>query len=224
MKTSARIAASRPLATTAMHGRVESMRSEGRPVIDFSIAISHFPAPRPVLDAVAEAVDAERVMPYTSVVGALDVRARLADKLRKENGIEAAPGEIIVTNGAKQALYEALYVLTDPGDSVLIFKPHWPAYVATAQLLGLRPSWPSCPMRSRRPCWRAWASPDIVIINNPHNPTGKVYTRVELASHSCLGARYRGQGDRRRKLRTPDLRRRTHQPGGPVRLARRSAW
>jgi len=49
MNISARIASSRPLATTAMHGRVETLRSEGRPVIDFSIAISHFPAPRPVL-------------------------------------------------------------------------------------------------------------------------------------------------------------------------------
>jgi aspartate aminotransferase len=182
MKTSARIAASRPLATTAMHGRVETLRSEGRPVIDFSIAISHFPAPRAVLDAVAEAVDAERVMPYTSVVGALDVRARLADKLRKENGIEAAPGEIIVTNGAKQALYEALYVLSDPGDTVLIFKPHWPAYVATAQLLGLRPQLAELPEAITPALLAGLGKPDIVIINNPHNPTGKVYTRRELAS------------------------------------------
>lgn len=53
MKTSARIASSRPLATTAMHGRVESMRADGQAVIDFSIAISHFPAPRPVLEAVS---------------------------------------------------------------------------------------------------------------------------------------------------------------------------
>jgi aspartate aminotransferase len=180
MKTSARIASSRPLATTAMHGRVETMRNEGRPVIDFSIAISHFPAPRAVLDAVAEAVAAAGAMPYTSVVGALDVRARLADKLRKENGIEVAPDEIIVTNGAKQALYEALYVLSDPGDSVLVFKPHWPAYVATAQLLGLKPLLAELPDTVTPAALAALGKPDIVIINNPHNPTGKVYTRREL--------------------------------------------
>src|SRR5213592_3065706 len=79
--------------------------------IDFSIAISHFPAPRAVLDAVAAAVGRERTMPYTGVGGALDVRTRLAAKLRRENGIEASPDEIIVTNGAKQALYEALYAI-----------------------------------------------------------------------------------------------------------------
>jgi aspartate aminotransferase len=163
-----------------MHGRVESMRAEGLPVIDFSIAISHFPAPQPVLDAVAKAVERERTMPYTSVVGALDVRARLAAKLRLENRIEADPSEIIVTNGAKQALYEALYTITNPGDSVLIFKPHWPAYVATSQLLGLRPILADLPDAITPQFLDSLETPKVVIINNPHNPTGKVYTRGEL--------------------------------------------
>ena len=180
MHISARIANSRPLATTAMHGRVESMRNAGQAVIDFSIAISHFPAPRTVLDAVAEAIERERTMPYTSVVGALDVRARLAAKLSKENGIEAEASEIIVTNGAKQALYEALYAITDPGDSVLIFKPHWPAYVATSQLLGLRPILVELPDVITPQLLDSLETPKVVIINNPHNPTGKVYTRQEL--------------------------------------------
>lgn len=193
MKISARIASSRPLATTAMHGRVETLRNEGESVIDFSIAISHFPAPRPVLDAVAGAIERQRTMPYTSVVGALDVRARLADKLRKENAIEAAPAEIIVTNGAKQALYEALYVLSDPGDRVLVFKPHWPAYVATAQLLGLEPVLADLPDEITPALLETLGKPDIVIINNPHNPTGKVYTRQEL---EVLCAWVRGIGAR----------------------------
>jgi aspartate aminotransferase len=180
MKISARIASSRPLATTAMHGRVETLRSEGQNVIDFSIAISHFPAPRPVLDAVAAAIERQRIMPYTSVVGALDVRARLAAKLRTENGIDARTDEIIVTNGAKQGLYEALYTLADPGDTVLVFKPHWPAYVATSQLLGLRPILADLPEEITPALLDGLGKPDLVIINNPHNPTGKVYTRREL--------------------------------------------
>lgn len=180
MHTSARIAASRPLATTAMHGRVETLRNAGQDVIDFSIAISHFPAPAAVLDAVAHALERERTMPYTSVVGALDVRERLAAKLRRENGIEAHAGEIIVTNGAKQALYEALYAMTDPGDTVLVFKPHWPAYVATAQLLGLRVALADLPDTITPGLLDSLGTPKVVIINNPHNPTGKVYTRREL--------------------------------------------
>jgi len=180
MQLSARIASSRPLATTAMHGRVETLRNAGEAVIDFSIAISHFPAPAAVLDAVAGAVERERTMPYTSVVGALNVREHLAAKLAKENGVAARPDEIIVTNGAKQALYEALYAIADPGDSVLVFKPHWPAYVATSQLLGLRPILVDLPDEITPALLDSLEIPKIVIINNPHNPTGKVYTRREL--------------------------------------------
>lgn len=180
MKISRRIAASRPLATTAMHGRVEAFRNEGMGIIDFSIAISHFPPPAGVLDAVTRAVQDERTMPYTGVAGALDVRRSLCSKLQRENGIEAAAGEVIVTNGAKQALYQALYAMTDPGDSVLIFKPHWPAYVTTCLLLGLKPVLVDLP-DTVTPAFLAACPPaDLVVINNPHNPTGKVYTREEL--------------------------------------------
>jgi aspartate aminotransferase len=180
MKISARIANSRPLATTAMHGRVETLRNQGEAVIDFSIAISHFPAPKPVLDAVARAVERERTMPYTSVVGALKVRENLREKLRRENRVEADSSEIIVTCGAKQALYESLYVMADPGDAVVIFKPHWPAYVATSQLLGLRTVLVDLPEQITPSFLDAIEPHKLVIINNPHNPTGKVYTRQEL--------------------------------------------
>jgi len=180
MKISQRIAHSRPLATTAMHGRVESMRHAGEEVIDFSIAISHFPAPAAVLDAVGAATKQVRTMPYTSVVGAFGVRERLCGKLARENGIAAGAAEVIVTNGAKQALYEALYAMSDPGDSVLIFKPHWPAYVATCQLLGLRPVLADLPGEVTPAFLAACEPARIVIVNNPHNPTGKVYSRAEL--------------------------------------------
>ncbi|MFL6674385.1 MAG: pyridoxal phosphate-dependent aminotransferase [Massilia sp.] len=180
MKVSARIASSRPLATTAMHGRVETLRNEGHEVIDFSIAISHFPAPAPVLDAVNREIERQRTMPYTSVVGALPVRERLRAKLRIENRIEATADEIILTNGAKQALYEALYALTDPGDAVVVFKPHWPAYVATAQLLGLDTVLVDLPAQVTPGFLDAIAPAKVVIINNPHNPNGKVFSRQEL--------------------------------------------
>lgn len=183
MKISRRIAASRPLATTAMHGRVEAFRNEGMGIIDFSIAISHFPPPSSVLDAVMRAVQDERTMPYTGVAGALDVRRSLCTKLARENGIIARAEEIIVTNGAKQALYEALYAMTDPGDSVLIFKPHWPAYVTTCLLLGLTPVLVDQPEAFTPEALAACPQADLVIVNNPHNPTGKVYTKEELV---CL--------------------------------------
>ena len=180
MKISQRIASSSPLATTAMHGRVEALKLAGQDVIDFSIAISHFPAPPDVLRAVETGLR-QNALPYTAVGGAHAVRDRLAQKVRSENRIDAEAGEIIVTNGAKQALYQALYVLTDPGDAVIVLRPHWPAYVTTAELLGLRPLLIDQPATLDAAFVAALPPARVLIINNPHNPTGKVYTRAELA-------------------------------------------
>lgn len=192
MNISSRISAARPLATTAMHGRVEQLKALGVDVIDFSIAISHFPAPAVVLTAMAEAIR-QHALPYTSVPGAAQVRSNLVTKLRNENRINASPEEIIVTNGAKQALYEALYVITNPGDRIVIFKPHWPAYVATAQLLGLEPVLVDLPEQITPAFLDALPAAKVMVINNPHNPTGKVYTNQELTTikrwldqHECV--------------------------------------
>lgn len=180
MKISDRIAHSRPLATTAMHGRADALRQAGEHVIDFSIAISHFPAPAAVLDAVSHAIERERAMPYGDVIGALQVRESLRAKLRAENGIDAGNDEIIVTNGAKQAYYQALYALTDPGDTIAVFRPYWPAYLATAQLLGLKVKLADLPQRLTRGALDALGPVKVLVINSPHNPTGQVYTREEL--------------------------------------------
>jgi aspartate aminotransferase len=178
MKISNRIASARPLATTAMHGRVETMRAAGQPVIDFSIAISHLPAPAAVRQAAHAALDAP--LAYTSVAGAADVRASLCAKLARTNGIHATSDEIIVTNGAKQALFEALYVLTDPGQRVIVFRPYWPAYVASAQLLGLDVVLVDLPDEVTAAFMVTVGPAHLIMLNNPHNPTGKVFSRAEL--------------------------------------------
>ncbi|MES2149966.1 MAG: aminotransferase class I/II-fold pyridoxal phosphate-dependent enzyme [Pseudomonadota bacterium] len=179
MEISQRIAKSSPLATTALHGRVESLRAQGQAIIDFSIAVSHFSAPPAVLDAVVDALR-QPTLPYTAVSGAPELRSRLCAKLREENGIAAAAEEVIVTNGAKQALFEALYVLTDPGDAVLVFRPYWPAYVASAELLGLRVLLADLPARLTPELLDALPPARILILNNPHNPSGKLFDCAEL--------------------------------------------
>lgn len=192
MEISQRIARSRPLATTAMHGRVEAMKAGGEEVIDFSIAISHFPAPATVLEAVSEGLR-QPALAYTAVVGDAAVRARLAAKLVRENHINATPADILVTNGAKQALYQALYVMADPGDRVIVFKPHWPAYVATSRLLGLQPVLVDLPDVITTELLDCLPPAAILIINNPHNPTGAVLTPAEI---DCIGAWLKRTGTR----------------------------
>lgn len=180
MNISNRIAHSRPLATTAMHGRAEALRNAGERVIDLSIAISHFPAPAAVLEAVNAALDRQRTMPYTEVGGALGVREALRAKLRSENGIEADVDEIIVTNGCKQAYYQALYAMTDPGDRIAVFRPYWPAYLATAELLGLEVALADLPDTLTPDTLASFGKVKALVLNNPHNPSGKVFSRAEL--------------------------------------------
>ena len=179
MAISQRIARLKPLATTAMHGRVDAMKARGEDVIDFSIAISHFQAPEAVLEAAREGLR-QPSLAYTAVVGDAPIRARLAAKVVNENGIAATPADILVTNGAKQALYQALYVMADPGDRVIIFKPHWPAYVATSKLLGLEPVLVDLPAVITAELLDSLPPAKVLIINNPHNPTGAVLTAAEI--------------------------------------------
>lgn len=182
MKISDRIATARPLATTALHGRVEAMHAAGLAVIDFSIAISHFAAPRAVRLAVADALAGDTILPYTGVAGAYAVRASLCAKLARENGIAAEAGEIILTNGAKQGLFEALYALCDAGDTVIVFRPHWPAYVAASRLLGLNVVLADLPAELTADFMADLPPARLVILNNPHNPVGKVFAQAELES------------------------------------------
>lgn len=179
MDISRRIARSQPLATTAMHGRVDGMKARGEDVIDFSIAISHLTPPAAVLDAVRQGLQLP-ALAYTAVGGDAAIRARLAAKVRRENQIDAAPAEVLATNGCKQALYQALYVMADPGDRVIIFKPHWPAYVATCRLLELEPVLLDLPADFTDEVLDSLPPARILILNNPHNPTGAVLDAARL--------------------------------------------
>jgi len=188
MNVSRRIADLKPLATTAMHGRVEAMQADGREVIDFSIAISHFPPPPAVTAAVQEGLR-QTTLPYTSVAGSLALRGRLAQRVARDNGIPAEADEIIVTNGAKQALYEALYVMSDPGQRVIIFRPYWPAYVATCRLLGLETVLVDLPDEFTDAFLDSLPQADILIVNNPHNPTGAVLKAADIERIAAWMAR-----------------------------------
>jgi aspartate aminotransferase len=182
IELSNRIRVARPLATTALHGRVEQLKARGQKIIDLSIALSSHPAPGAVLERTADGLRTV-CQPYTSVVGAEHLRAQLVKKVHSENRIDAQPDEIIVTNGAKQAVYQALYVLTDPGDEVIIFRPYWPAYIAAVELLGLRPILVDLPAQITASTFAALPRAKVVIINSPHNPTGRVFSASEL---SCI--------------------------------------
>lgn len=168
------------------------MKARGEDVIDFSIAISHLPPPAAVLAAARDALRGP-ALPYTAVAGDANIRTRLAARVAGINRIDATPAEILVVNGAKQALYQALYAMTDPGDAVIIFKPYWPAYVATCRLLGLVPVLAELPATITAELLDQLPPAKILILNNPHNPTGAVLSGAE---RDCIAAWLRKTGTR----------------------------
>ncbi|HEY4542144.1 MAG TPA: aminotransferase class I/II-fold pyridoxal phosphate-dependent enzyme [Noviherbaspirillum sp.] len=180
MEISNRIRLARPLPTVALHGRAEQLKARGEPVVDLAIALSNHPTPKAVAERIEQGLRATEPMPYTEVSGSARLRRVLVEKLQRENRLEVRPEEIIVTNGAKQAVYEALYVLTDPGDSVIVFRPYWPANLAIPELLGLNVILVDLPEQFTAAALAALPPAKAVILNNPHNPVGKVFTQQEL--------------------------------------------
>lgn len=127
---------------------------------------------------------------YCESSGLPELRRLVARKLRARNRIEVAEEEVLITNGAKQAVYEALQALCDPGDEALIPSPCWVTFPEAARLAGARPV--LVPMRSLDvPRLEAAVTrrTRVVIINSPNNPTGAVYPRGALAALARLAAR-----------------------------------
>lgn len=157
------------LPTALLHGKVID-----KAIIDLSIGFSNQEPPQIAKQAAIQAIRKNKV-PYEAVAGSARLRETIAKKIKRENHYTSSPEQIIVTNGAKQAIYEALFVLTNPGDRVLIFRPYWPAYENACYLLNLKPIFVSLENPPN-----VLPRAKILLLNNPHNPTGKVFSRTEL--------------------------------------------
>jgi aspartate aminotransferase len=122
---------------------------------------------------------------YTPVAGTPELRALIARKLKEENGLAVTPSQVVVTAGAKQAIYHALLALVDPGDSVLVPQPAWPSYVEMVRLVGGTPvpvqltaenGWKLTSELLMQALAKTPRRPGVLIFNQPANPTG-VYSR-----------------------------------------------
>ena len=148
-----------------------------------------FDTPAPIVEAGVEALRTG-VTRYTPNTGTSALRAAIAAKLRGENGLEYSPDEIVVSNGAKQAIWQALLAVCGPGDEVLIPAPYWVSYPEMAQLAGARsvvlPTTPAAGFLLSPDQLRAALTPSsrLLILCTPSNPTGAVYPR-------CVGGRPR---------------------------------
>ena len=163
--------------------------------INLSQGFPDFDPPRELMDALAR-VAYEGPHQYSVTYGAPNLRAALAEKYRRTTGVEADPEtQVLVTCGGTEAMMSAMMALCDPGDRVLVFSPFYENYGADAILTGAEPIYiPLVPPDYRfdpaliEEGFRAGAK--AIVICNPSNPCGKVFTRKELQLIGELAARY----------------------------------
>ncbi|HEX7079035.1 MAG TPA: pyridoxal phosphate-dependent aminotransferase [Candidatus Eisenbacteria bacterium] len=190
---SARVAALKPSETLALSARARELRARGEKVVSFAAGEPDFDTPVPIQEAAIAAIRSGHHR-YTEVAGVAPLREAIAEKLRRDNGVAYTPREIVVSNGAKHAIWNALFTLLSPGDEVLIPVPYWVTFPEMVRLLGAEPVFVAPPPGSHRvraeDLERAVTPRSrVLILNSPNNPSGAVYTAQEIAGIADLAAR-----------------------------------
>ena len=173
--------------TVAIDTLAKQMIAEGKDVVSLGAGEPDFPTPEPIRAAACKAINEGKTR-YTAPVGILEVRSAVCDKLKRDNALEYAPEQIIMTSGAKHAVFNALAALINPGDEVIIPAPYWVTYPELVKWLGGTPVFVPAGIENDFKITAAQLQSAItsktkaILINNPCNPTGSVYTRDELAA------------------------------------------
>jgi aspartate aminotransferase len=135
-RVSARVGGIAESATLAVDAKAKALKAEGRPVIGFGAGEPDFPTPGYVVEAAVAACADPANHRYTPAGGLPDLKKAIAAKTLRDSGYEVAPEQVLVTNGGKQAVYEAFATLLDPGDEVLLPAPYWTTYPEAIRLAG----------------------------------------------------------------------------------------
>ncbi|NCC25627.1 MAG: pyridoxal phosphate-dependent aminotransferase [Deltaproteobacteria bacterium] len=181
MKLSNRISRVAPSATLAVNAKAQELKAAGRDVISLAVGEPDFRTPEHVCRAAKEAID-QGFTRYTAEAGIPELRRAVAGYFNRWYKTSAGPEHTIVSNGGKQALYNLLQVLVDPGEKVLVPAPYWVSYPDMATLAGgesvIVPSEAENGyLVTVEALDRAWtAECRVLILNSPSNPTGAVYS------------------------------------------------
>lgn len=182
-------------ATLAMSQKSNELKAQGVDVINLSVGEPDFETPAHIKDAAKRAID-ENYTFYTPVPGYMSLRKAVSEKLRKENGVEYAPEQIVVSNGAKQALCNVILATINPGDEVIIPMPAWVSYVEMVKLAGgktvevladINQDFKITPAQLEEAITPATR---MILICSPSNPTGSIYSKEELQALVDVLAKY----------------------------------
>ena len=185
-RISARVAAVTESATLAIDAKAKSLKAAGEDVIGFGAGEPDFPTPAHIVEAAAEACRDPKNHRYTPAAGLPELRQAVADKTRRDTGLELKPNQVLITNGGKHAVYTALVSVVGEGDEVILPAPYWTTYpeaigladattvvVDTDESTGFRATVEQLEA-ARTPATKA------LLFVSPSNPTGAVYPRAEI--------------------------------------------
>jgi aspartate aminotransferase len=185
IKLSRRAAGIQPSPTLAITAKAKKLKAEGKDVLAFGAGEPDFDTPDHIKQAAIAAINAGFTK-YTASAGTDELRAAIAAKLKKDNGIEVTQGQVVVSNGAKHSLQNAFYALLDDGDEVIIPSPYWVSYPEMVKLAGGVPviveTKEADEFRLSAAALEAAISPRtrILVLCSPSNPTGSMYHEAHL--------------------------------------------
>lgn len=180
-----------PSATMQLTATVAEMTRSGVDVVKLNLGEPDFDTPRNIVEACKKALDEGRTR-YTTVSGVAELREAICDKLKKDNNVLYSEKNISFGTGAKQPLFNTLFVTVDPGDEVIIPSPCWVSYVEMVKLCGGIPVVVPCneadgfSLDIEAIAEAVTAKTKAIIINTPNNPTGAVYSEASLRALASL--------------------------------------
>jgi aspartate aminotransferase len=186
-RVSRRIGAITESATLAVDAKAKALKAAGRPVIGFGAGEPDFPTPAAIVEAAAAACYDPRWHRYSPAGGLPELRSAIATKTLRDSGLHIGADQVLVTNGGKQALYNAFATLLDPGDEVLLPAPYWTTYPEAIQLAGGVPvviqTTAADGYRTDVAALEAALTPrtKLLLFVSPSNPTGAVYRPEQVA-------------------------------------------
>ena len=186
-----RMARIKPSQTLAVSAKAKEMTARGIDVVDFSVGEPDFPTPAHIKEAGIRAIT-ENFTKYTANLGIPELRQAICEKLAQDHSLTYTPDEVMVSSGAKQALFNLCLAVLDEDDEVVIPTPAWVSYEPMTAIAGARPvmieTTPENGFRLLPEQLQAALTPKTkaLFLNNPSNPTGGAYSRDELAALAAV--------------------------------------
>jgi aspartate aminotransferase len=185
MKLAKRVMVIEPSATLELMAKAKALKAEGKNVLEFQVGEPDFDTPQNIKEAGIKAIE-ENFTRYTPSPGTMDLRKAICEKLKRDNNLDYAPNEVMVSNGGKHCLFNAIMAMVDSGDEVIIPAPYWVTYPEVVKIADGKPVFLETTSDNDfkvTPQQLESVISDktkVLILCSPSNPTGSVYTEEEL--------------------------------------------